>query len=217
MRALPLVVAGTMLTTCGGASLAALLVANASQAADIKLVRPERGTEPAIFSVEGTIELYDAVQFEQLCTTSGLTGGHAAVIFLKSTGGHISPALDMGSYIHKKRLRTAVPDGSDCASACALIWLAGSVRYLGQNSRVGFHSSSVVVKGERLRSSEGNKRVSDYLKWLNVFPPSGADYVIDGEPEHITWLTLFNATKYGIYTRPLAELNAPPFGHFPFD
>jgi ATP-dependent protease ClpP protease subunit len=200
-----------------------LLAASAAQAADITLVRPEHDADPAIISVDGDINLRDNTQFEQLCTVNGLTDGHAAVVYFRSSGGHIHPAMGIGTYIHKNHLQTAVPDGADCASACALSWIAGSVRYLGQNSRVGFHSSSVVVNGERLRSADANKRVSDYLKWLNVFPPSVADYVTEAEPEseagpeYITWLTPFNATKFKIYTRPLSELNAAPFGYFPFD
>ena len=51
--------------------------------------------------------------------------------------------------------------------------------------------------------------VAHYLDYLG-YSRDAIDYVTQADPQHVTWLTSFNATKYKIFPRPLTELNSRP-------
>ena len=182
----------------------AALVANAAQAADIKVLTPERGNYPAVVTIHGLLNAGDDSVF--LTVTSGVT---RAVVYLESRGGNTVTAINIGWNIRKRQFQTAVTDNGACSSACALIWLAGTARYLGRFSRIGFHSSGVPGEdGKGIKRSEfGNIMIAHYLDYLG-YSRGAIDYVTQADPKYVTWLTPFNATKYKIFPRPLTELNS---------
>jgi hypothetical protein len=112
-------------------ALLALLLSASTQAADIKIVR---NGDFAAVSLRGPIipEDYDAFRAQLNFTP-------AAVVFLESTGGSTNTALGIGRIIRRNGFETVVLDNSKCASACALIWIAGSPRRMGTNAKIGFH------------------------------------------------------------------------------
>jgi len=63
------------------------------------------------------------------------------VIHLNSTGGRITEANKLASLISQRQLITYTR--TSCSSACALAFLAGRERYIGEQGRIGFHSASV--------------------------------------------------------------------------
>lgn len=72
--------------------------------------------------------LRDAVEKQQVDT-----------IVLKGPGGDLEAAFVMADFIIENQLSTVVPAGTDCASACSLIFLAGANRTLEEGARLGFH------------------------------------------------------------------------------
>lgn len=65
-----------------------------------------------------------------------------AIVVLAGPGGRVYPALVIGMEIRARGMKTLVPAGARCASACSFIWLAGSRRLLGDGAQVGFHAIS---------------------------------------------------------------------------
>jgi hypothetical protein len=63
------------------------------------------------------------------------------VIHLNSTGGRITEANKLATLISQRQLITYTR--TSCSSACALAFLAGRERYIGEQGRIGFHSASV--------------------------------------------------------------------------
>lgn len=63
------------------------------------------------------------------------------VIHLNSTGGRIAEGTKLANLITQRQLITYTR--TSCSSACALAFLAGRERYIGDQGRVGFHSASV--------------------------------------------------------------------------
>ena len=63
------------------------------------------------------------------------------VIHLNSSGGRIAEADKLASLISQRQLITYTR--TSCSSACALAFLAGRERYIGEQGRIGFHSASV--------------------------------------------------------------------------
>jgi hypothetical protein len=182
-------------------ALAALFAATATQAADIKFLIPERENHPAIVTFHGPLKAGDENTFHNVTL-----GVQHAVVFLDCPGGDLTAAIDIGWSIRQRNFPTALTDNAICSSACAIIWLAGTTRYLGVDSRIGFHSAAVRTKDGYKRSDSANRRVAAYLEHLG-YPPHLIDYMTEAEPQFFTWLSPFYATKYKIYSHELSELN----------
>lgn len=104
------------------------------------------GSRRAI-SISGEIVPGDEAAFHTL-----LSQAPTALIVLTGPGGRVMPALAIGREIRGDGLQTLVPEGASCASACALIWLAGTRRMLASRARLGLHA---------LSTRQGNGGVSE--------------------------------------------------------
>src|SRR4051812_33658998 len=87
-----------------------------------------------LITITGEIQPGDDAKFRQLSVTY-----NKAVVALDSRGGSLLPALEIGKIIRINEHATVVPEDAVCTSACALIWVAGSTKYLSPGGRVGFH------------------------------------------------------------------------------
>ena len=170
--------------------LCALLSANAAQAASISV--DSRGADkPALVSIQGTLVLNDDEEFR--AKTSSLS---QAIVSFESNGGNLLAGIRIGTLIRKRNFATFVPTGSQCASACALAWLGGSVRQMGDGARIGFHSASRTYGGLRVESAVGNALVGAYLNQLGM-RSDAVTYVTKSAPSAMTWLTVADAQRLG--------------------
>ena len=139
------------------------------------------------------------------CTSEGLledddyskflaaSGGQNLTVDLNSPGGSLLSALQMGAYVRDNGYSTLVRDESTCASACALLWLAGRNRVAGRRAAIGFHAAS--VNGSVV--SDGNAVVGAYLSQLGL----SLDAVVkltQSSPDDMYWLKLNDAKALGI-------------------
>jgi hypothetical protein len=173
-------------------SLAILLLSySASEGATI-----ERQTGPGgqfdFIVLNGPIKDGDEVRFRDIAATAG-----KAVVLLNSEGGSVTPALEMGRAIRLKGFSTAVPPDTLCASACALIWLAGSPRFLSLTSHIGFHASYTVSEGKPSESGVSNALVGAYLDQIGL-SQQAIIFVTSAPPEGMEWLTADKAKQSGI-------------------
>jgi hypothetical protein len=120
-----------------------------------------------------------------------------AVVYLESAGGSLLPAIEIGKLVHARHHATAVLDGSVCTSACALIWIAGSPRYLGHEGRLGFHASYSDEGGRLVETGVGNAMVGHYLAQLDL-SEDAAVFATIASPYEINWLTPENSGEAGI-------------------
>jgi hypothetical protein len=105
---------------------------------------PERlDVEDGVAVFEGLISLasYNALA-ETLRQSSGLT-----TLRLNSEGGHIPSARGMARLVQEAKLATQA--AGTCASACSLVFMAGTARSLLPGARLGFHAYALTT-GERL-------------------------------------------------------------------
>ena len=100
------------------------------------------------------------------------------IIHLNSQGGRIYEGYQLYKTIKERNLSTYT--STDCASACSLAFLAGRERYLGEDGRLGFHSTSIGVLG-----GEVNEAVNDELRQtlqLHGVPNSFIDRALSTSP-----------------------------------
>lgn len=174
-----------------------LLAATPSYAADF-----QRGTVAGtnVIAIAGVIGEGDDHTFRELAAASPAN----TIVVLNSEGGLVQPALEIGRAIRLKGLATAVAPDDLCASACALIWLAGVDRYMSTKSHIGFHASYRIVNGEARESGTSNALIGAYLNQLSL-PEVAIVFVTTASPEGMEWLTNNSAMAAGIAFRSLDD------------
>ena len=102
---------------------------------------------------------------EQRCTNEdGIINGDVR-LFIAGPGGAISPALNLANYLKNTPLRVTTVCINTCASASAIIWLAGTRREILPHSRLMFHEVKHFVREDGSYSIEKIKElVADHLE-----------------------------------------------------
>lgn len=156
-----------------------------------------------VITITGDIESGDDLRFKELAHR------HVrAVVVLRSAGGSLLPALKVGETLRARKYQTVVQTGSTCTSACALIWLAGSPRFIYEGARVGFHASYVGVGGLQLESGIGNALVGRYLTQLGL-PERAVVFATTASPYSILWLTPKKMAEAGIQFQVVRSPGSP--------
>jgi hypothetical protein len=187
------------------AVVALLFAVPVAQAASID-VRSSGGAM-ALVMVEGDLELTDIEAFRNKVASVG----KAAVAF-RSDGGSLLAGIRIGMMIRVHNFTTVVPDASQCASACAVAWLGGVHRFLGQGAKVGFHAAYVQQKtGVTAESGPGNAVLGAYLDQIGL-PEDAIVYITQASPNTMKWLSMEEAAQHGIDVAllPPPETIQPP-------
>jgi len=120
-----------------------------------------------------------------------------AFVILNSRGGNLMEGLVIGEAIHAKGYPTAVLSGTICASACSLIWLAGTPRYAGDMAYIGFHAAYTGTGDAAKESGSANAIVGAYLAKLNL-SYKAILFATSAPPDRIAWLQTGEAARIGI-------------------
>jgi len=161
-----------------------------ARAADITTLK--RDGVARVIVVSGVIAPGDAQKFANIALLTD-----DAVVALASDGGALKEALDIGRAIRLKGFSTYVAPNSRCASACALIWLAGVPRQMASTARVGFHAAYYDTAGVKEVSSSGNAIVGSYLNALGL-PERAVLSLTSAPPASVRWFSPAQVRSTGI-------------------
>ncbi len=117
------------------ALIVCLVVAAPATPAEIT-VREISGLNLSIVGVKGEITAGDANTFFE-----AVSGIERATVILRSPGGLLRDALQIGAEIRTRDFSTMVPADAECYSACGLIWVSGARRYMSRSSKIGFQAA----------------------------------------------------------------------------
>ena len=109
------------------------------------------------------------------------------LILLNSIGGTVSAAVRFAKYVREKEMNTWIAEGQTCASACALVFLAG-IQRLGEGK--------LVVHQYLPPAQHGDEKIARDLAWISVQKIIG---------ETITLLNSFGTPRFvfeRIFTSP---------------
>ena len=179
-----------------------LVSMTAAEAADVNVRHLGNGS--ALIVIEGDFELGDIDKFR--AKVASLPTSRVAVAF-GSDGGSLVAGIRIGALIREKKYTTVIPDGASCASACALAWLGGTRRFMGQGSSVGFHAAYILKSYGPIESSSGNAILGAYLNQLGL-SEEAILYITQAAPTSIQWMSLDDAGKHGIAVAPLSPQQA---------
>ena len=171
--------------------IAALVVCGAARAATIEAVPLGKPGEGAVF-IDGDIDYADREIF--LSKISVFSSG---VVIFNSNGGNAYAGIEIGKTIRMRGFKTWVPSGSHCASACAIAWLGGTRRLMGNTARIGFHSVYKMEGGAPVETGAGNAMYGAYLAQLGL-SDRAIYYLSNAAPTAMNWLTPAQAETFGI-------------------
>jgi hypothetical protein len=155
------------------------------------------GQRVSFITVEGELKPGDEARFVDLAI--GLPGG--AVLF-NSPGGDLNAGIEIGKAIRLKGFATMAIDAYSCASACALAWLGGMTRFMGEDYAIGFHAVYLASDPNRQADSVGNALVGAYLNQLGMTPQAIA-YMTEVQPNGMRWMSFEDAQAVAITVLPL--------------
>ena len=168
----------------------AIGIAVPAQSATIRHMPVSKTVEAIV--VEGELVPSDIDKFREVSLQF-----KSAMVILDSQGGALSAGIEIGKMIRLTGYSTLVPANTTCTSSCALIWLAGSRRFLSPDGKVGFHASYTDRNGRLEETGVGNAMVGHYLSLLNL-PQKAVIFATMAGPDEITWLTRKNKALAGI-------------------
>jgi hypothetical protein len=183
---------------CASLLVLSLSASTAAQAAEID-VKPA-GSGSTLIVIEGDFEHSDVDAFRK--KVAALTTSRVTVAF-KSDGGSLVAGIRIGTLIREKKFATVIPDGASCASACALAWLGGSRRFMGEGATIGFHAAYVLKSYGPVESSSGNAILGAYLNQLGL-SEDAILYLTKTAPTSIQWMSLPDANEHGIAAAALS-------------
>jgi hypothetical protein len=175
-----------------------------AMAADIDVKHLDNGS--TLIAIEGEFELSDVDTFRT--KVESLSTARVTVAF-RSEGGRLVVGIRIGTLIREKKFNTVVPDGASCASACALAWLGGTRRFVGQDSSIGFHAAYVLKSHGPTPSGSGNAVLGAYLNQLGL-SEKAILYITQTAPTSIQWMSLEDAAEHGIGVALLSPQHAAP-------
>jgi len=173
------------------ALIAATIIAPAREALAATITVHEPDGEGRVFvDVVGQINDEDFKTFkdktDQIYPIGPALPKKQLIVTLMSYGGRAGAALQIADWIRKRGMSTFVPGNRTCASACALIWLAGRPRMVGDNPYIGFHA--VFDPKTRHETGTGNAVVGAYLRDLGLGYDAIA-FMTRAGPTSVEWLT----------------------------
>jgi len=170
-------------------------------------------TQSCVIALQGTITRDTALKFDKVVQKTKQLGCDAPWLLLESPGGDLLESLALGKDVHFSHFRTVTR--YECASGCALIFIAGSERVLmGSRAKIGFHQaatmSSNAARNDRHCSgsfdSNGVREMKRYVNWVM---PERADKVIAlimaTSCDAIEWTAGQRAIDLGIATSLVTE------------
>lgn len=129
---------------------------------------------------------------------------------LESLGGNVQAALALGETVRREGLATTVPARGVCASACGLVWLAGTPRAMGPDAHVGLHAAYLRRNGVSVETGAANALIGAYLGRLG-FDDKAIVYLTSAAPDEMTWILPADRQRYGIAYEPAASATMAAF------
>lgn len=133
-----------------------------------------------VIALQGTISRAASFAFETASGRADALGCAKPWLLLESPGGSLDEGIALGKAVRLKGLRTLTRD--TCASACALVFLGGTERWLvGSGARIGFHQAARTHEREEksceaTRQDRSFREMRRYLGWVD---PAHADRLIE--------------------------------------
>jgi membrane-bound ClpP family serine protease len=108
-------------------------------------------------------------------------------VVLDSPGGHVIASRDLALRIRRLHLTTLVPANAECASACFMLFAAGTQRIAGATARIGVHSAA--LDGEETGVTLAMSTLMARQCGAFGVPPAILGKMVTKAPDDMAWLS----------------------------
>lgn len=176
-----------------GAALFVMTAVPGARGAEFKILRLP-GLDNVIVTMRGAVTEGDARRFSDTVATLG--GAHAT-LNVSGPGGLVNEALDIGAQVQEHQFATMVSSQAECYSSCALIWLAGTRRYIAPDSVIGVHAAFRTRGDTAEESGVSNAKIGAFLNMIGL-PLDAISYITTAPPDATLPITPLIARMLGI-------------------
>jgi hypothetical protein len=155
------------------AVLAFTLTFDESRAAEIKTIAAKDGR--VSIAVTGEILPGDADTFSRAIKQSNDAGKFVANVRLNSEGGNLLEGAKLADAVRFGKMSTNVGKIATCASACFLVFAAGSTKFVSYGAQIGVHGASDENGRQTISSEAATVSMAKIAKDL-CHPPSSAGW-----------------------------------------
>ncbi|MGY4288790.1 hypothetical protein ACVWXO_008010 [Bradyrhizobium sp. LM2.7] len=167
--------------------------------------------------ITGEIVPGDAEKFSQSVRQANDSGKFVANVRLDSPGGNLLEGVKIADAIRFGKTSTNVGKTAVCASACFLMFAAGSTKNAGYGAQVGVHGASGENGEETAASGAATVSMAKIAKELGV-PAAIIGRMVVTSPQDMVWLSPQELQSMGVtmmgrpsqVTPPVANLQQTP-------
>jgi hypothetical protein len=142
-----------------------------------------------VFALSGEITPGDADRLLAEVKTATNDRRVIAGIRLGSPGGDVGEGFKLARVVRDAKIATIVPDGAMCASACFIVFAAGSEKFAGYAARVGVHgAASDRSQHETEQSRAATIIMARVVNEMGV-PPGIIGQMVVTPPNQMVWLS----------------------------
>jgi hypothetical protein len=172
--------------------VAALIVCCPSWAANITSSPSTAGKTVVV--LQGDISDGDTETLKQIIKSSNDAGHLVSGIRLNSNGGSLAEGVKLANIVRYGKIMTVVQNGATCASACFVVFAAGSEKFANYTAQIGVHGASDTAGKE---SGDATVVMARVVKELGV-PPSIIGKMVVTPPSEIIWLSPDDLKAMGV-------------------
>lgn len=168
-----------------------------------------------LIHINGPIEDGDADKLDAMVASLPKGRDNFLLVALNSPGGNLAEGLRMAAILQAAEMQVVTDvigfggTAADCASACSLVYLGGTYRYLQEGSRLGLHqfafvADEIAVKSETTRQVQNMAAsITDLLSRAHVDP---GFFTLMGQtaPEDINWVDAETLRQLNVLNRERA-------------
>ncbi|MET4181719.1 hypothetical protein ABIB94_003820 [Bradyrhizobium sp. JR7.2] len=178
-----------------------------SEAAEIKVGVGKSGQ--ATVWITGEIIPGDADKFSQSVRQANDSGKFVANVRLDSPGGNLLEGVKIADAIRYGKTSTNVGKTAVCASACFLMFAAGSTKNASYGAQIGVHGASGENGEETASSGAATVSMAKIAKELGV-PPAIIGRMVVTSPQDMVWLSPQELQSMGVTMMGRPSQSDPP-------
>lgn len=199
---------GLILVGCAAPNMTAEQQAMAREVlfspATVEVLRTDAETQHYMVRVDGLIGPLMVDDFDRAVgRAEDLDRSGAPIrVQLASRGGALNTAIDLGRRIRRDRLETVIEEGEVCFSACTIMWLSGSQKWIHRNGAVGFHEPIPATLDGSI--AEARAMVTEYVTSLG-YSREFSDHMMSVPFDQALALTATDNARFGLGVRVFGD------------
>lgn len=163
-----------------------LFICSQAPAATFSTARASDGS--VILTMTGEIVEGDFDDFNDALDQAIEDGQRVSLMRLDSPGGNILESVKIAEAVRDKKIATSVLGRAKCASACFIVFAAGTQKFASYGAFIGVHGASDESGHETVESNAATITMARIVKKLGV-PPVIIGKMVVTPPSQIVWLT----------------------------